>query len=118
MSLTWILFRYPGLWDKFDIDCILGKGDQLFQCIQKFRYLSIEDLPQDLLIENVATNVEFLENKSGEMTAEAYLISITEIVNSAQPIKTGALLIVNNYILYLIWGSDLYIYLIIIVKKE
>ena len=29
MSFTSTLFRSPGMWDKFDLDCILGKGDQL-----------------------------------------------------------------------------------------
>ena len=51
-------------------------------------------------------NVEFLENKTGEITAGGYLLSIAEIINSAQQIGTGALLIVNNYILGLIWGND------------
>ena len=51
-------------------------------------------------------NIEFLENKTGEITAGAYLLSIAEIVSSAQEIGTGALLIVNNYILGLIWGND------------
>ena len=25
---AWKLFKSPGLWDKFDLDCISGKGDQ------------------------------------------------------------------------------------------
>ena len=44
ISLSWTLFKSPGLWDKFD--CILSKGDQLFKFIGKFRYLGIENLPQ------------------------------------------------------------------------
>ena len=54
------------------------------------------------MIENCPINVELLGNKTGEITARAYLLSITEIVSSAQQIGTGALLIVNNYILGLI----------------
>ena len=52
MSINWILFRSPGLWDKFDFDWILGKGDQLFKFMGKFRYLGMEDLPQEFLVEN------------------------------------------------------------------
>ena len=26
MSVTWTLFRSPGMWDKFDSEYILGKG--------------------------------------------------------------------------------------------
>ena len=80
--------------------------DQLFKFIGKFRYLGVEDLPQELIIENFLINIKLLENKTGEITAGAYLLSITEIVNSAQQFGTGILLIVNNYILGLIWGTD------------
>ena len=34
------------------------------------------------------------------------MISISEILNDAQQIAAGALLIVSNYILDLIWGND------------
>ena len=54
--------------------------------------------------------MEFLENKTGEIKAWAFLLSITEIINSVQQIRTGIPLIVNNYIFGLIWGTD-FIYL-------
>ena len=108
MSITW---TSPGLWDKFDLDSILGKGDHLFKFIGKFRYLGIEDLPQEFLVENVSVNVKFLENKTGEVTAGAYLTSISEIGNGVRQIGAGALVIVNNYILGLIWGNhSIYIF--------
>ena len=53
ISLSWTLLKSPGLWDKFDLDCILVKGDQLFTFMGKFRYLGIEDLPQDFLIKKL-----------------------------------------------------------------
>ena len=62
----------------------------------------MEDLRQKFMIKNCQINVKLLENKTGEITAEAYLLSIAETVNSAQQIGTGAILIVNNYILSLI----------------
>ena len=62
--------------------------------------------------------MEFLENKTGEITAGAYLISISELVTAVQQIGAGPLLIVNNYILDLIWKMILYIYLILIVKMR
>ena len=106
-SLIWTfsvssLFKSPGLWDKFDLDCILRKGDQLFEFNGKFRFNGKFNLPQEYLIENVSVNVKFLENKIGEITAGEYFLSITEIVNSVDQIWTAALPIVNNYILGLI----------------
>ena len=31
VSVGWPFFRSPGLWDKFDLECILCKRDQLFK---------------------------------------------------------------------------------------
>ena len=50
--------------------------------------------------------MELPEIKTGEITTGAYLLSIAEVVNSVQQIVTGALLIVNNYILSLMWEND------------
>ena len=57
------------------------------------------------MIENTSVKVEFLENKTGEITARAYLLSISEIVNGVQQTGTGVLLI-TNYILGPVWGTD------------
>ena len=59
----------------------------------------MEDLAQEFMTKNCPINIELLENKTGEIIAGAYLLSIAEIVNSAQQTGTGPLLIVNNYIL-------------------
>ena len=57
----------------------------------------MEDLPQEFMIGNCSINVEFLENKTGEITAGAYLLSFAEIENSTRKIGTGTLLIVNIF---------------------
>ena len=88
--------------DKFHFSCILGKRDQLFKFIGKFGYVVIGDLPQEFLIKSSSINLEFLENKTGEITARTYLLSLAEIVYGVQQIGTGALLTVDNYILGLI----------------
>ena len=53
MSITWTLFGSPGLWDKFDLDGILGKGDHSFKFIGKFRYIGMEVLPQEFSVINL-----------------------------------------------------------------
>ena len=55
MSVSWTLFKSPGLLDKFDTDSILGKGDQ-FKFVGKFRYLRMKDLLQEFSIENCSIN--------------------------------------------------------------
>ena len=37
LDIVWI--EYPGLWNKFDLDCISDTRDQLYKFIGKFRYL-------------------------------------------------------------------------------
>ena len=66
----------------------------------------MEDLPQEFFIGDSAINVEFLNNRTGEITAGAYLVSITEIVSDCQQIGTGALFIINNYILVTATGLE------------
>lgn len=46
VSVCWALFKTPSLCDKFDLDCILGDGDQLFKSTGKLRYLGTNDLIQ------------------------------------------------------------------------
>ena len=50
MSVTWASFRSPGMWDKFDLDCILGKGNQLFKLIGKIKYFGMDGLPQEFMV--------------------------------------------------------------------
>ena len=64
------------------------------------------NLLQEFLIENFSVTVEFLDNKIGQISTGVNLKSIVEIVNRFQQIRTGALLIVNNYILGLIVEID------------
>ena len=66
----------------------------------------MEDFPQEFLIENCFMNVEFLENKTGEVTAGLYLLSIAEIKDSFGRNGGLAAVIINNDILGLIWRID------------
>lgn len=99
LKVSWVLLRSPRIWDKFNLACILDKWDQSFKSIKKFRYLGIQDLSQELLVENRSINVEFLKTKTVEITIGAYLISV---VNGVHQIEPGTLITVNNYILGLI----------------
>ena len=47
-------------------------------------------------------HVEFLNIRTGELTAGAYVLSTSEIMSDCQQIGTGALFIINNYILGLL----------------
>ena len=62
-------------------------------------------------IENCSINVEYLDHKTGEITAGEYLLLTVEIRKNARQIRAGSLLFVNNYVLGLIWRNDSTIFL-------
>ena len=74
----------------------------MFKFIGIIKYLGMDGIPQKFLVENCSVNVKILEIRTREITAGAYLIPISEIVNGVQQIRAGALLILNKYILGLI----------------
>ena len=59
----------------------------------------MKDLLHEFFIENWSINIKLLNIRTGEVTAEAYLMSIIETLSNYQQIDTGALLINYNYIL-------------------
>ena len=67
MSVCWTLFKSESIWNSFDVDCILQNGDILFKYLNKCRYRGMQDLPQELFIKYSSINVEFLNNRTGEI---------------------------------------------------
>ena len=95
MSVWWALFKSGSIWDSFDLDSTLQKEDLMFKSLNNYRYLGMEDLPQEFFIENSSINIEFLNDRNGEITAGAYLVSVTEMASDCQQLGTVALLIIN-----------------------
>ena len=83
------LFKSVSIWDSFDLDCILQKGDLLIKSRNNYIYLGMEDWPQVVFIENLSINVDFLNDRTGEITAGAYLVFNAEIVSDWRLIGTG-----------------------------
>ena len=59
------------------------------------RILSIDDLPQNCKIEDVSLNLDYLENKTGKIVFNAYLISISDIASSSTSKGNGGLLFIH-----------------------
>ena len=56
----------------------------MFKFLKRYRYSEMEDLPQEFFIKNYSINVQFLNNRTGNKTAGAYLVSLNEIVSDCQ----------------------------------
>ena len=59
----------------------ITKRDLLVKSLNNYRYFGMEDLPQEFFIGTLLVNVECLNIRTGEITAGAYLVSITDIVS-------------------------------------
>ena len=68
MSVCWTLFKSTGILDFLEFDCILQKVDLLFKSLNNYICIRMEDLPQKFWIEDLSINVEFLNNRTGEIT--------------------------------------------------
>ena len=66
----------------------------------------MEDLPQKFLVERSSINVTFLEYETGKVTVWPHLMSVSNIANGIQQTRAVDLLILNNYILGVIWEND------------
>ena len=68
--VNWTFLRSPALWDAFNLDCILSKGDQLFNFIGRFKISWDWRFTATVLGRKlISVKVEFLENETGEITA-------------------------------------------------
>ena len=55
---------------------------------------------------DVSLNLDYLENKTGVIVFNVYLISMSEIVSSCTSKENSALLFISGYILAILWGGD------------
>ena len=74
--------------------------------MNQYRLPGVDDSPSTVNIYSYSVDIFSLDNKTGEITLNAYLISLKEIIESCLNIGSGALLIISGYIFGLIWGKD------------
>ena len=93
---------------------ILENGDRLFKSLNQYRLLGVDYLPRTVNIYGHSVDIFLLDNKTGEITLNAYLISLREIVESYLNIESGALLMISGYIFGIIWEKTVLTCLILI----
>ena len=77
----------------------------MLKSLNKFKLLGVEDLPTKMEIYSHSIDIALLENKIGEITSSRYLTSIVDIVGNCSNLGNGALLIINDYALGVVWGK-------------
>ena len=93
-------------WDGTDLDMILENEDRLFKSLNQYRLLGVDDLRRTVNIYGHWVDILLLDNKTGEMTLNAHLISLREIIESCLYIESGALLTISRYIFRIFGGKD------------
>ena len=106
MSVCWNIVISVTTWDGTDLDMILENGDQLFKSLNQYRLLGIDNLPRTVSIHSYSVDIFLLDNKTGEITLYAYLVSLKGIIDSCLNIGSGVLLIIRGYIFGLLWGKE------------
>ena len=78
----------------------------IYKSLNQYRLLGGDDLPWTVNIYGYSVDIFLLDNKTGEITLNAYLVSLKKIIGSCLNIGSGALLIISCYIFGLIWGKE------------
>ena len=108
IAVRWSLIKSISRWDIIDLDQILGKGDEFFKSLDKFKLLGIEGLPTKIEIYSHSIDIALLGNRTCEITSSNYLTSIGDIVGNSSNLCNGALLIINGYVLGIVWGENFF----------
>ena len=74
----------------------------MFKSLNMFRVLGVDNLPTRVSIYDSAVDIVFLENKTGEITLNVYLISMADFLSTCSNPGKGALLLISGYVLGII----------------
>ena len=67
-SIAWSKLQRVGLWNSSRLDYILNEGDRIYKNLRKSDFLTVDDLPQSLDIENYCLLVTKLRYLEGEIS--------------------------------------------------
>ena len=106
MSVCWNSFISETTWDGgTDLDIILENGDRLFKSLNQYRLPGVNELTSTVTVYGHSVDI-FLDNKTGAIILNAYLIYLGEIIESCLNIGSGESLMKSGYIFGIIWGKD------------
>ena len=102
MSVCWSIFISETTWDCTDLDMMLENGNRLFKSLNQYRLLTVDHLPRRVNIYSYLVDIFLSNNKTGEITLNGLLVSLKEFIESCLNIRSGALILMGDYIFVLI----------------
>ena len=103
-SIAWSVIRQVGLWNSSDLDFILNEGDKIYKGLHIGTFISADELPQCINIENNEIYVEKLRFHQGTILKH----SVNFLRNSYESNinnGNGFLLFINGFTLSVIWSN-------------
>ena len=83
---------------------------RLFKSLNQYRLLGANDLSRSVDIYSHLVDIFLFGNKTGEITLNAYLVSLKEIIESCLNIGSAALPIISGYIFGILWEITVFTY--------
>ena len=113
LTISLTLLNSANFWDRFNLDLTYRKKTDYLNQLTNLITLVLK-----IYYRKLSWTVEFLENTRSQTTACMCLVCIVNIISKCLQIGSKAFLILNHYILGLIWQShNLYLIPVVKVKK-
>ena len=68
--------------DGTDLDMILENGDRLFESLNLYIFLGVDNLPRTVNVYCYSLDMFLLDSKTGEIKLNAYVVSLKYIIKS------------------------------------
>ena len=113
-SLCWSVVKSIFRWSPSDLDFVLINGDSIYKDLLHgpgglsfVRHLSIDDLPHEIHFPQGLVGIEFLENKTGEISYNRSDATLVSLFYSVSIIGNGFLIFINGFTIAVIYGRGL-----------
>jgi len=112
-SICWSKIRQVNRWNKYDLDHVLNNGDGIYKFLlygpgplDKIRFLDVDDLPREIILQHRQIGLTFLELKDGELSFDINNTSLVTLFYSTNVTGDGFLLIFSDVVLAITYNND------------
>ena len=102
-AIAWSVVKRTGLWNKNDLDHMLTEGDLIYKGMNTTNYLTTEDLPESVLINESELTIAKLANYHGHLSQVEHFISNAH--KNVENIGNGLILIFDGFSISVIWNK-------------
>ena len=105
-AIVWSMLKTIGTWNEQDLNHILNEGDKLYKAKNTCNFLSTDDLPKSIKLNEAEFNVVKLSNYHGRLSCFETFIS--NVHKNEENTGNGLVLIFNGFSVSVIWNEAYY----------